>query len=56
MTVHTIISYLKSAIRMVGFVVLMYGHLPLAGLVLFSAEVLGIIEELPGAYKGTKTS
>lgn len=64
MTVHTKISYLKSAIRIIGYGLLFTAVFPSASSALFGsgciilmlAEVLGIVEELPGAYKGTKTS
>ena len=65
MTLHTAISYLKSALRIGGYVSLLHFFLvigfcgPLVVLpciLLIIAEVLGIIEELPGAYKGTKVS
>lgn len=59
MTLHTKISYIKSVLRIIGYIVLMiWGDMPLkvAGVFLFAAEVLGIVEELPGSYKGTETN
>jgi hypothetical protein len=37
---------------------MIWGDMPLkvAGVFLFAAEVLGIVEELPGSYKGTETN
>ena len=58
MTLHTKISYLKSILRILGYVALIAYNdtlLTVAAGFLIGAEVLGIIEELPGAYKGTKT-
>jgi hypothetical protein len=49
-------SYVKSGIRMLGFMALMNHAFVIAGFVLVIAEALGIVEELPGMYKGTKTS
>lgn len=56
MTAHTLISYGKSGIRLIGFMFLANHLLVTAALILIVAEVLGFLEELPGAYKGTKTS
>lgn len=65
MTVHTGLSYLKSLVRIGGYISLLHfffvigfcGPLTLLPCVLLIiAEVLGLLEELPGAYKGTKTS
>lgn len=55
MTTHTIVSYAKSSIRLIGFALLANHLLVGAALILSVAEVLGILEELPGAYKGTET-
>jgi len=59
MTLHTKISYIKSLFRIIGYLVLMaYDDtlLTVAALFLLAAETLGIIEELPGSYKGTDTN
>jgi hypothetical protein len=59
MTLHSKISYIKSALRIIGYIVLMIYDdtlLTIAASFLLAAELLGIIEELPGAYKGTDTS
>ena len=57
MTLHTKISYLKSVLRIAGYILLLGdGRSVLYGVfLLVGAEILGIVEELPGAYKGTKT-
>lgn len=55
MTLHTVLSYVKSAIRIVGFVALGGKFFLMAGLTLMLAEIVGVLEELPGAYVGTKT-
>lgn len=55
MTLHTILSYTKSAIRIVGFVALGGKLFCIAAFALLIAEVVGVCEELPGAYVGTKT-
>lgn len=57
MTLHTKISYLKSVLRIIGYVVLICYQDPLLTIgasFLIGAELLGIAEELPSAYKGTK--
>jgi hypothetical protein len=62
-TLHTKLSYAKSAIRIVGYtllaipgVVLDIPGLWLAAAALTLAETIGIAEEAwPGAYEGTKT-
>ena len=56
MTWHTRLSYIKSAIRVIGFVALGINHLLAAGLFLIAAELVGVFEELPSMYKGTKIS
>jgi len=56
MTTHTLISYLKSAIRIWAGIALIQHFIFIAGVLIIAAEVFGVLEELPGAYKGTKTS
>jgi hypothetical protein len=56
MTLHTKISYVKSVLRIIGYIVLMFagnGIITLGSAFLLGAELAGIAEELPGAYKGT---
>jgi hypothetical protein len=57
MTAHTIISYIKSAVRILGYIALVWvaPYLWQAGILLIGAELIGVIEELPGMYKGTET-
>jgi hypothetical protein len=71
MTLHTKLSYVKSAARLVGYVLLIQAalhgdwrvaeglrstYLLWAGMVLVASELIGIAEEAwPGAYKGTET-
>jgi len=59
MTLHTKISYIKSILRIVGYIVLIAYNdtlLTIAAVTLLVAELLGIAEEAwPGAYKGTTT-
>ena len=59
MTLHTKISYIKSILRILGYIVLIaYSDtlLTIAAVTLIAAEALGIAEEAwPGAYEGTKT-
>lgn len=59
MTLHTKISYVKSVLRIIGYLVLIaYDDtlLTIGAGVLIAAELLGIAEEAwPGAYKGTAT-
>jgi hypothetical protein len=43
---HFFISFVKSIIRLIGCGVLYYGHIPLAALLIGSAEILGIAEEV----------
>lgn len=45
MTYHTIVSYIKSGIRIMAFGLLTRGDLLSSGLLLILAEVLGIAEE-----------
>lgn len=54
MTLHTTLSYIKSLIRMIGFVALGFGHYDYAAALLLIAEIVGIWEEVPGAYAGTQ--
>ena len=59
MTLHTKISYIKSILRILGYIVLIAYNdtlLTIAAVTLLVAELLGIAEEAwPGAYKGTTT-
>jgi hypothetical protein len=59
MTLHTKISYIKSILRIVGYILLIAYNdtiLTIAASVLVAAELLGIAEEAwPGAYEGTET-
>lgn len=63
MTLHTRLSYIKSGVRIVGYlclivpgIVLSIPGLWIGGGLLFVAELIGIAEEAwPGAYKGTDT-
>ena len=54
MTLHTKISYVKSGTRIVGYFGLL-ASVTFGVVVLVIAELLGMAEELPGAYKGTDT-
>jgi hypothetical protein len=54
MTLHTKISFIKSGIRIFGFAFLPV-NLVIAAILLIVAETLGVVEELPGTYKGTDT-
>jgi len=45
MTTHALISYVKSLVRIVGFIALVV-NMPLAALTLIVAEVIGIYEEV----------
>jgi hypothetical protein len=54
-TLHTYLSYVKSAVRIIGYITLCYDITAGATILIF-AELIGIAEELPGSYKGTKTS
>lgn len=56
MSKHAKISLFKSALRIMACLRLAYGDLVLAALFLFLAEILGIVEEAPGSYKGTEWS
>lgn len=42
---HQTISFVKSAIRLAGYVLLPV-HLPSAAIVLFISEVVGVLEEI----------
>jgi len=42
---HQIVSFIKSAIRIVGYIVIPF-DLPMAALILVFSEVIGIYEEL----------
>lgn len=55
MTLHTILSYVKSGIRILGFLALAAKTHVTAAILLILAEVVGIFEELPGSYVGTET-
>ena len=48
MSKHAAISYVKSGIRIMGYILLPY-NIFLAGIVLLGSELLGILEEL---YEG----
>ena len=55
MTLHTKLSYAKSALRLVGYISLLWS-IPVCVVILVASELLGIAEEAwPGAYKGTET-
>ena len=43
--VHAEISYVKSALRMIGYTVLVFKMFVVAAVYLFTAEILGIFEE-----------
>jgi hypothetical protein len=43
---HFFISFVKSIIRLIGCGALYFGHIPLAALLIGSAEILGIAEEV----------
>jgi hypothetical protein len=47
-TLHKYISYIKSVIRLIGYVFLPIS-LPHAAIALFISEILGILEEVFGA-------
>ncbi len=59
MTLHTKISYIKSILRIIGYILLIAYNdtiLTVAASTLIVAELLGIAEEAwPGAYEGTET-
>jgi hypothetical protein len=42
---HQLVSFIKSAIRIVGYVVIPFS-LPIAAVILVLSEVVGIVEEL----------
>jgi uncharacterized membrane protein len=54
MTLHTKLSYVKSTLRLVGYVLLLWDVVT-GVVVLVLSELVGFAEELPGAYKGTDT-
>ena len=55
MTLHTKFSYVKSAMRLVGYATLLWSLL-VGVLILIASELMGIAEEAwPGAYEGTET-
>lgn len=56
MTLHTKLSYWKSGLRILGFSCLFLWLFGIAALFLVAAEVIGIVEEMPGSYKGTDTT
>lgn len=43
---HFYVSMVKSVIRIIAGASIMYGYLPLGGLLIVAAEILGIVEEL----------
>ena len=45
-TFHFRVSIAKSALRIAAGLFLVFGSLPLAGVALIAAEILGIVEEL----------
>ena len=55
MTLHTKLSYIKSAARIVGYILLLGDTVTYGVCLLIAAELVGVLEELPSAYKGTKT-
>lgn len=63
MTLHTKLSYIKSGVRIVGYLAIGVAGVvtdtpgyTLGAILLILAECLGIAEEAwPGAYKGTDT-
>jgi hypothetical protein len=54
MTLHTKLSYIKSTLRIVGYISLLRS-IVLGAVILVLSELIGIAEELPGSYKGTET-
>jgi hypothetical protein len=42
---HQVVSFIKSAIRIVGYIVIPF-NLPIAAVILVISEVVGILEEL----------
>jgi len=55
MTLHTKLSYIKSVARIVGYISLLW-DVTIGVVILVCSELIGVAEELPGAYKGTDTS
>ena len=43
---HKMISFLKSGIRLIGFLYLSTGNFYIAGMILAFAEIFGILEEV----------
>jgi uncharacterized membrane protein YdfJ with MMPL/SSD domain len=43
---HFNVSMIKSAVRILAFLFLIYGSFIMAGLLLIAAEILGVVEEL----------
>ena len=58
MTAHTKVSLAKSVLRILGYIAIYFiaPYLAVGCALLFAAEVLGVFEELPSMYKGTKVS
>ena len=58
MTAHTKVSLAKSMLRILGYIAIYFTapYLAVGCALLFAAEVLGILEELPSMYKGTQTA
>jgi hypothetical protein len=54
MTLHTKLSYVKSALRIIGYFALLWDTI-VGVVILTCSELVGIAEELPGTYKGTNT-
>ena len=54
MTLHTKLSYIKSAARIAGYICLLFDVIT-GVVILVLSELIGIAEELPGSYKGTET-
>ena len=62
MTLHTLVSYFKSGVRIAAcLVALLFAPVSSKKAVqilatgLLAAEILGLVEEMPGMYKGTDT-
>ena len=43
---HFNVSMIKSAVRILAFLFLIYGSFIMAGLLVIAAEILGVVEEL----------
>lgn len=50
---HDIFSFIKSFIRIIGYILLCF-HFPVVGVVLIVSELLGIAEEIPHLYINVK--